>query len=101
MSGAIGCGAMAMPPWSWIRRSSPRAGQRRIRFGQEERQQVAAPGGDLLADDQAEVVVACGMQLEGTQRAVDALVVGDGDQVEVGLSSTWSSRAWTSIVPSE
>ena len=58
-----------------------------------EAQQVAAEGRDLLADDDlgAQAAVA-GDRLGGDGR-IDPLVVGDGDDVEVGACSTWSRMA--------
>ena len=83
-------------------RASRPAAQGRDALGDEQRQHVPAPGGDLLADHQLEAVVAGGVELPCAQRAVDALVVGDGDEVEVGvaLDVVEQVRA-TDAVPSE
>jgi hypothetical protein len=55
-----------------------------MRSVDEEGEDVAASRGDLLADDEVVRVVAGGVQLGGPQGAVDPLVVGDGDDVEIG-----------------
>src|SRR5205823_11822298 len=58
--------------------------ERRDALLHEQRQQVPAAGGDLLAYGKIEVIVARCMELTRAQGAVDALVVGDRDQIEVG-----------------
>ncbi len=77
---------MARPPASWIARSvSSQRAEGRQPLGHEQRQDVAAARRDLLADHQVVREVARRVQLGGAQGAVDPLVVGDGDDVEVGV----------------
>ena len=72
--------------------------QRRDALGDEQRQHVAAPRRDLLADHQVEAVVAGGVDLARAHRAVDPLVIGDGDHVEIGLPPR-RGRAWPAPTP--
>ena len=84
--GTKGWAGMARPPCSWMAATlqrSERSGG--MRPAQEEPEEVAAAGRDLLADDDLEAVPAAGRHVPCRQGGVDALVIGDGDDVQVGL----------------
>ena len=78
VSGASGCAAMAIPPWSWIRSivsSSGRSGgTRSLR-----KRASTCPRRVVISSPttRLEVVVAGGVQLASAERPVDPLVVGD------------------------
>ena len=85
--GTRGWAGIAMPPCSWTAAIGPaEAAQGRHRALEEQAQQVAAAGADLLAHDHPGPEPAVERDPAGRQGGVDPLVVGDRDDVEHGLA---------------
>jgi hypothetical protein len=79
---------MARPPCSWISATGRLEALVALQPGlQEDAQEMAAAGRDFFGDDHVHAAAALAGQALAFDRGLDALVVGDGDHVEVRVRS--------------